>query len=450
MLHRLSQAQLRLSKIRGAGACDTCCNRTVVGQEWMNDCVDSLKKLKLKYWTLPCQERFKFGAGDPVACRTAYFIPVFFHGACAIMRVSVVPGKFMLLIGKDTLNVLDARLDLKHNIGIFPGAGDLQGKVLRESRAGHLMVPLLPDTSWEFHDSFVPPETAGRLVFSANVTNEVFSVKRLQGSRTIRDLMISSGKGSFQRLHRTFRGLRQKRTTASEQDSQVEEEVMENVVMDAERLPAPEATRVRRDGCRGTPAPEATRSLRYWRYCVYWLWVVWKHEVESREKRHSMFVAGWRSRLGITWCIPVDDSKRVLWNSGRSHGCRSGRWRRNSSFKKTNSGGTSSNARPAWCRARESWFRRERISSVRARILLWPRFLEIPRHSEEQEYAVDVQLWNPGFWTLETTCRTNRSENEFWLQFKESTTTFGFGISKSRVVAHSQLCQLSSSETADW
>ena len=24
-----------------------------------------------------------------------------------------------------------------------------------------------------------------------------------------------------------------------------------------------------------------------------------------------MFVAGWRSRLGITWCIPVDDSKRV-------------------------------------------------------------------------------------------------------------------------------------------
>ena len=56
-------------------------------------------------------------------------------------------------------------------------------------------------------------------------------MKRLQGSRTIRDLMISSGKGSFH--HRTFRRLRQKRTT-SEQDSQGEEEVMENVVMDAE------------------------------------------------------------------------------------------------------------------------------------------------------------------------------------------------------------------------
>ena len=50
----------------------------------------------------------------------------------------------MLLIDKDTSKVLEARFDLKNNIGIFPGAGDLQGKVLRESREGHLMVPLLP------------------------------------------------------------------------------------------------------------------------------------------------------------------------------------------------------------------------------------------------------------------------------------------------------------------
>ena len=78
----------------------------------------------------------------------------------------------MLLMGKDTLKVLEARFDLKNNIGIFPDAGDLQGKVLRESRAGHLMVP-----------------TVARFV-------------------------------SFQRLHRTFRRLRQKNSTASEQDSQ--------------------------------------------------------------------------------------------------------------------------------------------------------------------------------------------------------------------------------------
>ena len=46
--------------------------------------------------------------------------------------------------------------------------------------------------------------------------------------------MISSGKGSFQRFHRSFRRLREKRATANEQDSQVEDVVMDNVVMDAE------------------------------------------------------------------------------------------------------------------------------------------------------------------------------------------------------------------------
>ena len=38
--------------------------------------------------------------------------------------------------------VLEARIDLENDISIFPGAADLQGKVLRESRAGHLMVPV--------------------------------------------------------------------------------------------------------------------------------------------------------------------------------------------------------------------------------------------------------------------------------------------------------------------
>ena len=132
------------------------------------------KKLKLKCWTLPCQERFKFGASDPEVCETAYFIPVLMHGACAIMRVSVVPRKLMLLIGKDTLKVLEAKFGLNNNIGIFSGAGDFEGKVLRGSRAGHLMVPLLPESFWEFHDSFVPSETTGTMVFSTNVMNVTF------------------------------------------------------------------------------------------------------------------------------------------------------------------------------------------------------------------------------------------------------------------------------------
>ena len=104
-------------ELRGAGACDTCCNRTVAGQDWMNGYVHSLKN----YWTLPCQERFKFGTGAPAVCKTAYFIPVLKHRACAIIRLSVVPGKLMQLIGKDTFKGSEARRDLKNNIGIFLG-----------------------------------------------------------------------------------------------------------------------------------------------------------------------------------------------------------------------------------------------------------------------------------------------------------------------------------------
>ena len=59
----------------------------------MNDYVHSLTKLKLKNWTLPCQERFKFGAGDLAVCKKAHIMPVLIHGACEVMRVSVVPGK---------------------------------------------------------------------------------------------------------------------------------------------------------------------------------------------------------------------------------------------------------------------------------------------------------------------------------------------------------------------
>ena len=66
-------------ELRRAGACDTCCNRTVAGQEWMNDYVFSPKKLKSKYSTLLCQQRFKFGAGDNIVCKTPYFIPVLTH-----------------------------------------------------------------------------------------------------------------------------------------------------------------------------------------------------------------------------------------------------------------------------------------------------------------------------------------------------------------------------------
>ena len=64
--------------------------------------------------------------------------------------------------------------------------------------------------------------------------SEVFSVKRIPGSRTVRDLMITSGTGPFHRLHRTFRPLLQKKATANEHNPREQEGMLENDVMDAE------------------------------------------------------------------------------------------------------------------------------------------------------------------------------------------------------------------------
>ena len=48
-----------------------------------------------------------------MVCNTAHFFPVMVYEACAFMRVSAVPVKLKLLIGKDILKVLEARFDLK-------------------------------------------------------------------------------------------------------------------------------------------------------------------------------------------------------------------------------------------------------------------------------------------------------------------------------------------------
>ena len=224
-LGHLSRAQFRLNKSPNkAEACDTCCNRTVAGQEWMNDFVHSLKKLKLKYWTLPCQERVKFGAGDPVICKTANFIPVLTHGACVIMRVSVVPRKLMLLIGKDTLKE-KARFDLQNNIGNFPGARIVRAECCEKAeqvpwwfscclnRFGSSMIRLL-------HQRLRDP-----WVFSTSEMYETFPVIRLPRSRTTLEGVTSKI---------AFFDVCVRKEPLWMPEYQTEEETMESDVMDAE------------------------------------------------------------------------------------------------------------------------------------------------------------------------------------------------------------------------
>ena len=69
-------------------------------------------------------------------------------------------------------------------------------------------------------------------------------------------------------------------------------------------------------------------------------------------------------------------------------------------------------------------------------------FFEIPRSSEERQYAVDILSLTSRFLNFgEIGQRANSGHGS-----KNSTATFGFGISKPGMVAHSQLCHLSSNQ----
>ena len=81
---------------------------------------------------------------------------------------------------------------------------------LHECRAGHLSVLSLPESSWYFRSYlFRVMMTQPLLVSGGEFDHEVMKV-RVEGSRTVRDLWVSSGEGSFQRLHPTFWRLRRK------------------------------------------------------------------------------------------------------------------------------------------------------------------------------------------------------------------------------------------------
>ena len=120
----------------------------------------------------------------------------------------------------------------------------------------------------------------------------------MPGSRTIRDLLITSGSRSLQRLQRTYRRLRQRKATANEFNTREEEETLENDVMDAEGSLHQEP----REAC----ITEDTKSIDFG--------MVREHEAEPCEKWHWMLclVACGYSCLGITWHITIDDSKMFL------------------------------------------------------------------------------------------------------------------------------------------
>ncbi|OLP76029.1 T-complex protein 1 subunit eta, partial [Symbiodinium microadriaticum] len=115
---------------------DTCCARTVAGENWMQRHVRHLHRLREDTYVVEEARPFRFGAGPRVMSMYSVIVPVNIPGAqrWAHLRVSVVKQDVPLLISKAALKKLGVVLDLA---GGKVQLGQLGTHVpLRETSAG--------------------------------------------------------------------------------------------------------------------------------------------------------------------------------------------------------------------------------------------------------------------------------------------------------------------------
>ena len=92
---------------------DTCCARSVVGEKWAREHMAHLHQAGVDVYIVDETRPFRFGAGPRVSSQYSIVFPVQVGGACAVpwLRVSVVNQDVPLLLSKNALKALGARLD---------------------------------------------------------------------------------------------------------------------------------------------------------------------------------------------------------------------------------------------------------------------------------------------------------------------------------------------------
>ena len=93
---------------------DTCCARSVAGEKWAKAHMAHLHHKGVDVYVVDEVRPFRFGAGPRIASRYSIVFPVHVGGGCAVpwLRVSVVDQDVPLLLSKNALKALGARLDL--------------------------------------------------------------------------------------------------------------------------------------------------------------------------------------------------------------------------------------------------------------------------------------------------------------------------------------------------
>ena len=101
----------------GLAVADTGCRTAVGGIRWHRALQEELQRRGIEWKTVPEQETFQFGSGDPVVSTTAVLYPVsLVPGMCDVLRMSVVEGPATLcpgLIGPSELSRWGVTFDFR-------------------------------------------------------------------------------------------------------------------------------------------------------------------------------------------------------------------------------------------------------------------------------------------------------------------------------------------------
>lgn len=104
----------RQAELDGLALSDTCCSRSVCGEEWMQKHLRQLWESDIEFYVLEDVQHFRFGAGPRVVAKQAAIIPLDVPGSRhqAYVKVSIVQQAVPLLLSKHALQALGAVLDL--------------------------------------------------------------------------------------------------------------------------------------------------------------------------------------------------------------------------------------------------------------------------------------------------------------------------------------------------
>ena len=127
----------------GFGIIDSGCSRTLVGQQTLNDFMRLYQEKEMDVpESKPQQNLFRFGNGQEELSERAVSMPVRLHGKRGRIEAAIIKGRAPLLLSRNTLKSLDAKLDFAAETASLQGGPP---RPLQVNVSGQFILNVLED-----------------------------------------------------------------------------------------------------------------------------------------------------------------------------------------------------------------------------------------------------------------------------------------------------------------